>query len=546
MRRSAAVADVCIRMRISQDPRRASVSWPAVPRSSSSSAAAPVPKGARQLFDPEESPAPDKGSDHEPTDAEERAGVLSIGGLYNEVEAALAQSFPRRRHLWVRGEIQNLSDHSRSGHLYLDLVDPEEEGVGGRGGAARSGRSGGRARGGEPVLKVKCWRTSWAPLRHSLGKEGIELADGMVVVLRGSLDLYRARGELSFILADIDVTALMGRLAAQRAKLLARLESEGLLRRNAAIALPDVAVQVGLVASPETEGCRDFLGQLTGSGFGFRVSHVKVPVQGPGAPASIARAVTMLGRSGCDVVALVRGGGGRADLAAFESEVVARAVAACPVQVWTGIGHTGDQTVTDIVAARACITPTECGQSIVLRAAQWWGRHVAEPAAFLAGHVPSFLSDASARDARARGRLTATARQQLRVHRDRLLARAMAAARRAPSTVERSERALAERAGRLGALAVGHMGRSDERLGAWRRLVAAYDVDRQLERGYSLTMTADGTLVRRASDVASGQQIVTRLAEGSVRSTVDGVDAGPVEVERVDVETDGTNESGVA
>jgi len=60
------------------------------------------------------------------------------------------------------------------------------------------------------------------------------------------------------------------------------------------------------------------------------------------------------------------------------------------------------------------------------------------------------------------------------------------------------------------------------------------------------TLTADGTLVRRASDVASGQQIVTRLAEGSVRSTVDGVDAGPVEVERVDVETDGTNESGVA
>ena len=87
----------------------------------------------------------------------------------------------------MRGEIQHLSDHSRSGHLYLDLVDPEED-------AARAGGGGrGRSRGGEPVLKVKCWRTSWAPLRHSLAKEGIELADGMVVVLRGSLDLYRAK-----------------------------------------------------------------------------------------------------------------------------------------------------------------------------------------------------------------------------------------------------------------------------------------------------------------------------------------------------------------
>ncbi|HEY1444138.1 MAG TPA: exodeoxyribonuclease VII large subunit [Acidimicrobiales bacterium] len=505
---------------------------------SSSRAPAAASGDTRRLFDPEEPPAersPDAGA------GEERAGALSIGGLYDEVEAALAQSFPRRRHVWVRGEIQHLSDH-RSGHLYLDLVDPEEET--GRGG----GR--GRARGGEPVLKVKCWRTAWAPLRHSLAKEGIELADGMVVVLRGSLDLYRARGELSFILADIDVTALMGRLAAQRTKLLATLEAEGVLRRNAAVGLPDVVVHVGLVASPETEGCRDFLGQLTGSGFGFRVSHVKVPVQGPGAPASIARAVTMLGRSGCDVIAVVRGGGGRADLAAFESEVVARAVAACPVQVWTGIGHTGDQTVADIVAARACITPTECGQAIVSRTVQWWGRHVIEPAAFLADRVPSFLSDASARDARARGRLTATARQQLRVHRERLSARAVAAARRAPSALERSETALGSRAARVGGLAVGQLDRRDEQARGWRRLLAAYDVDRQLERGYSLTLAADGTLVRRAGDVAPGQEIVTRLAGGRVRSTVDGVDVGAVgavdAVERVEVDGADRDEGGAA
>ena len=247
----------------------------------------------------------------------------------------------------------------------------------------------------------------------------------------------------------------------------------------------------------------------------------------------------MLGRSGCDIIAMVRGGGGRADLAAFESEVVARAVAASPVQVWTGIGHTGDQAVADIVAARACITPTECGQAIVSRTAQWWSRHVAEPAGFLANRVPSFLSDASARDARARGRLTATARQQLRVHRERLSGRAVEVARRAPSALERSEGRVAERAGRLGVLAERHLGRCDERVNGWRRLLAAYDVDRQLERGYSLTLTADGALVRRAGDMAVGQAIVTRLADGSVRSTVDGVDA--VVVERVDVKDDGTD-----
>jgi exodeoxyribonuclease VII large subunit len=513
-----------------------------VPRSSAS---APAGGGARQLFDPEEPPGRGEedgaiggardGDTGEAAQGEERAGVLSIGGLYDEVEAALAQTFPRRRHLWVRGEIRQLSDH-RSGHLYLDLVDPEEEtaGPGGRGRPA--------ARGGEPVLKVKCWRTSWAPLRHSLAKEGIELAEGMVVVLRGSLDLYRAKGELSLTLADIDVTALLGRLAAQRTKLLGALEAEGLLRTNAAVRLPEVVLHVGLVASPETEGCRDFLGQLTGSGFGFRVSHVKVPVQGPGAPASIARAVSMLGRSGCDVIAVVRGGGGRADLAAFESEVVARAVASCGVQVWTGIGHTGDQTVTDIVAARAWITPTECGQAIVARTSQWWSARVAAPASFLAGRVPTFLSEASARDVAARGRLTAAARQQLRVHGERLSARAWSAGRRAPVALERSEGTLRGRAARLGPLARSHLDRRDEQVRNWRRLLSAYDVDRQLERGYSLTLSASGELVRSAGDLAPGRPIVTRLADGTVRSTVDGVDA----LERVDVSGAGTEEDGTA
>ena len=239
----------------------------------------------------------------------------------------------------MRGEIQHISDH-RSGHLYMDLVDPGDEGA----------SSGSRARGGEPTLKVKCWRSSWAPLRHRLAKEGIELAEGMVVVLRGTLDVYRAKGEISFVLAEVDVTALLGRMAAQRALLLRKLEDEGLLGRNASLRVPEVTMHVGLIASPGTEGYQDFLGQLTGSGFGFHVSFVPVSVQGPGAPAAITRALKVLSRSDCDVIAVVRGGGREADLAAFETEVVARAVAGAAKPVFTGIGHSGDQSVADIVA----------------------------------------------------------------------------------------------------------------------------------------------------------------------------------------------------
>src|SRR6202167_1180152 len=402
--------------------------------------------GPRQLFDPE---APPEAADSDLRTApageevEDRRGVHSIGGVYDQVEGALNQAFPRNRHLWVRGEIRQVSDH-RSGHLYLSLVDPEDE---------NPRRD--RARGGVPTLNVKCWRSSWAPLRHGLAKQGIELTEGMVVVLRGSLDLYRAKGEISLILAEVDVTALLGRLAAQRAQLLQTLEAEGLLRRNARLPLPEVPLHVGLVASPGTEGCQDFLGQLTGSGFGFRVSHVRVTVQGPGAPSSIARAVTALSRSDCDVIAVVRGGGARADLAAFEHEAVVRAIATATKPVFTGIGHTGDETLADIVAARACITPTECGQQIVRDTGLWWTQRVVEPAALLARRVPAYLGDAQSRDSQARGRLTAAARQQLRVHRERLAREGTALGRAAQDRLQGCAVRVRVDAARLGPLSLG-------------------------------------------------------------------------------------------
>ncbi len=189
--------------------------------------------------------------------------------------------------------------------------------------------------------------------------------------------------------------------------------------------------------------------------------------------------------------------------------------------VFTGIGHTGDETVADILAARACITPTECGHQIVVATRRWWGSHVAEPAEFLARRVPTFLGDASARDAQARARLTAAARHQFRVHQERLATKATSLGRAAPSRLEAGEAALRTCATRLGPLTLGHLGRQDERLHSWRRLLAAYDVDRQLERGYSLTMTPAGRLVRSAGELVDQQEIVTRFADGTVRSRVD-------------------------
>lgn len=210
-------------------------------------------------------------------------------------------------------------------------------------------------------MKAKCWRSTWGPLKASLRAAGLTLAEGSVARARGYVDLYAPRGELGFVITELDLDALrlasLGEHARRRAELVRALGAEGLLDANRGVALAAVPLHVGLVASKDTEGYNDFLGMLDASGFGFRVALVRATVQGAAAPLEVAAGVEILGARGCDVICLIRGGGSQADLGAFDNELVARAIATSPVPVLTGIGHTGDVTVADLVAHEAFRTP---------------------------------------------------------------------------------------------------------------------------------------------------------------------------------------------
>ncbi len=407
--------------------------------------------------------------------------------------------------MWVRGEIQSISD--RTGHCYLDLVDPE----GPRGRDA-------------PVLKVNLWARTWTPLKASLEREGIVLEPGLVVTLQGRLQIYAPRAQLNFVAVDLDVTALLGRIAARRAALLRQLESEGLTRRNAALAVQPLPLRLGLVASRDTEGYRDFVGQLQSSGFGFRIVHVPVQVQGTHAPRQIAAAVTNLSCAGCDLVVVVRGGGSRADLSAFDTEPVARAVATAQVPVWTGIGHTGDQSVADIVANRAFVTPTECGQEVVARIAQWWAA-ITDSVRFVLARAEETVTDAARRDAVARSRLCSSARNQLSRHSERLEVRAARLCESGPRGSTEATTRLDQRSVMLLSTCLGQLQRQEERLAHLRRLLGAYDVDRQLERGYTITCDGQGQVLRDVDGLTPGSLLVTRFARGRARSEVGEIES---------------------
>jgi len=429
--------------------------------------------------------------------------ILSIAQLYARVDRALVAEFAPPQLLWVRGEIQTISD--RTGHCYIDLVDPDADGD--------------RR---ESVLRVRCWRKTWGPLRAQLAKSGLELVPGTVVHLSGRIDFYRARAEIGFVMAGIDVTALLGKMAAERAALLQALREEGLLEANRALAVPPVIRRIGLVASPDTEGYRDFVKQLGACPLSFEVAVARASVQGAEAPRSLARAIRVSARAGPDLVVVVRGGGSKADLVAFDTGAVARAIARSPVPVWTGIGHTGDESVADIVANRAFVTPTECGHELAVRLEGWWQRAVAEPSAAIRRHAHRALEAADRHLGSCQGRLSGSARQQVRWHRTRLEHRIESLVRAGPGSLDRQSASVTGRAGRLVPAARRAVADAEGRLAGMRRLLGAFDVDRQLERGYTLTMDADGRVLRSAAALSDGDVLVTRFADATARSVVTG------------------------
>lgn len=432
--------------------------------------------------------------------------ALGVGDVLAQVKAAIAAVFPPRRRVWVRGEIQKITESQR-GHCYIDLVDQDA------GGGSDA-----------PTLKVNCWRSTWVPLRGLLAEQGVVLAAGTVVTLAGRVDFYAVRGQLTFVAEALDVEALLGRMAAERAELIKRLEVEGLLERNKGLPFPEVPLRVGLVASPRTEGCADFLGRLHGSGFAFRVLLVPVTVQGVDAPGAVAAGIAAVQAEGCDVVVLVRGGGARGDLVAFDSELVARAVATSSVPVWTGIGHTGDQSVADLAAHTAWPTPTACGQALVDQVGAWW-QSVLQRGARLAQRAAQCVEVESQYHAQRRRQLVAGTRHQLLRHGDAVSGRAERIVAGATRSLSQARVQLAQRSARVTAGVTSATARQSDRVTTWRRLIAAYDVDRQLARGYTLTFDTGGHLIRQVHRAEETGTLVTRFVDGSVRSTVVARDA---------------------
>ncbi|MEJ2509539.1 MAG: exodeoxyribonuclease VII large subunit [Gammaproteobacteria bacterium] len=436
--------------------------------------------------------------------------VWSVSQLNREVRALLEGHFPL---VWVEGELSNLA-RPASGHIYFSLKDEQAQ--------------------------VRC-----AMFRMRNMHLGFTPENGMQVLVRARIGLYEPRGEFQLRVEHME-PAGDGALRRAFDALKARLEREGLFDAAHKRPLPAHPRAVGVITSPSGAAIRDILTTLRRRFPALPVIVYPVPVQGAGSAEKIAAMLERAGRRGeCDVLLLARGGGSLEDLWAFNEEVVARAIRACPLPVVSGIGHEVDFTIADFAADQRAPTPTGAAELVSPNQTEWL-TVLARQGARLRWLMESRLARSEERLAWLGKRLRHPGRrlQDIAQRVDELdgrLRRAQqallreAGARLRTLTAELTNHSPAQRLGLLEARRVelarrlrsawSHgLGGREQRLGAAARALEAVSPLATLARGYAIVRTVPaGRVVRRADEVRPGERVEARLGVGRLVCNIDEV-----------------------
>ena len=454
-----------------------------------------------------------------PEPGPQKPRVFSVSEVTKAVRGVIESAFDE---VWIEGEVSNFRQQA-SGHQYFTLKD-----------AAAQLSCVLFARGG-------AWRKT------------VALQDGMLVQARGKLTVYEARGQYQ-LNVSLAQAAGAGLLQAKFEALKRKLAAEGLFDADRKRELPQFPRTVGIVTSPTGAALRDMLNVLARRAPWLRVIVSPARVQGEGAAAEIARALDDLnqiaarGIAPVDVIVLARGGGSIEDLWEFNDESLARAIAASALPVVSAVGHEIDFTIADFVADLRAPTPSAAAELIVADTAELL-RMLAERSAFLHRraaaaveslrlHLGGLLRSALFREP---ARRIEQAAQRVDVA-DQSLRRAaeshMAEIRQRLDALgsrirhHRPDQILALHRQKMGSVAAALAERFHQRLRHEKdRLARVGDMLRLLSpehtigRGYTITTTADGKVIRSTADAASGSELHTRLRDGNVISVVSAMAA---------------------
>lgn len=393
---------------------------------------------------------------------------------------------------------------------------------------------------GSSVMSCLVWRDAYSA-------SAVPLRPGMLVEATGSLTVYPPKGRMQFTARSL-APAGEGVLRLQVAALARRLEAEGLMRAERKRELPAHPARIGLVTSPRGKAVHDVIRTLRRRFPAAELLIAGVAVEGADAALRVCEGIAAASRSGAEVVIVARGGGSYEDLMPFNTEEVARAIAACAVPVVTGIGHEPDTTIADMVADVRASTPTAAAETVAAAAVELQANlgHLARRLArgllqgveqashrvVRLGERPVFrdpdelLALPSQRlDAAAEG-LSRALPGSLERDRSRTESALLGLRRVSPRLGERERVLAASNAAALVRLGPALMARAHERVAAGAARLEDLSPLAILGRGYAVCYDASGSrVVRSAAELSAGDGVKVRLGSGSAECTVDSVEA---------------------
>ncbi|MGE8429442.1 MAG: exodeoxyribonuclease VII large subunit [Sphingobacterium sp.] len=274
--------------------------------------------------------------------------IFSLLEVSRSIQKTLAERY--KSLYWIKAEMNKLNHYTHSGHCYPELVEKQD---------------------GKIVAEIRSilWKADYNRINNNFLKIAQEpLREGITMLFQASIS-YDPMYGLSLRIVDIDPTFTLGELEKEKIDSIRKLKAEGIYESNKSLPFPVVPKRLAIISVETSKGLSDFYKIINQNPWGYRIECTLFPalLQGDKSVPSIINQLAVIAEkiSMYDVVAIIRGGGGEVGLSSYNNYLLARAIAIFPIPVLTGIGHSTNYTVSEMVAYKNAITPSELADFLI-------------------------------------------------------------------------------------------------------------------------------------------------------------------------------------
>ena len=274
--------------------------------------------------------------------------IFSLSEVTKSIQNTLSERYPTS--FWVKAEMNKLNHYPQSGHCYPDLVEKADNKI-------------------IAEIRSNIWKDDYQRINDNfLNVLHEPLKNGITILFSARVNFHPVYG-LSLRILDIDPSYTLGELEKEKQETIGKIKKEGIFHSNKSLKLALLPKRIAVISAQTSKGYFDFLNVIDGNTWGYHFFHMLFPahLQGENAIESITDQLMLIKKvkHHFDAVAIIRGGGGDIGLTCYNHYELSKAIALFPIPVLTGIGHSTNETVAEMIAFKNAITPTELADFLI-------------------------------------------------------------------------------------------------------------------------------------------------------------------------------------